>query len=67
MSTEGAVHLIDDDEGMRASLLFMLETAGFEPYAYASADSFLDAAGGAAGCVVTDVRMPGMNGIELIE
>lgn len=67
MSTEGAVHLIDDDEGMRASLLFMLETAGFEPYAYASADSFLDAAGDAAGCVVTDVRMPGMNGIELIE
>lgn len=67
MSSEGVVHLIDDDDGMRASLVFMLETAGFQPHAYASADAFLEAAAGASGCVVTDVRMPGMNGIELIE
>lgn len=64
--TESLVHVIDDDEGMRASLQFLLETAGLEARLYASAAEFLSARP-AAGCIVTDVRMPDMTGIELIE
>lgn len=65
--TEPLVHVIDDDEGMRASMLFLLETANLEAAAYAAADEFLARLNGAKGCIVTDVRMPGMNGLELME
>jgi len=64
--TDLIVHVIDDDEGMRTSLQFLLETAGLESATYASAAEFL-ASAPTRGCLVTDVRMPDMNGIELIE
>ncbi|HVI33550.1 response regulator FixJ [Phenylobacterium sp.] len=62
------VHVIDDDEAMRESLSFLLDTAGFATRTYESAVAFLEqAAGGVApGCIVTDVRMPEMNGLELV-
>jgi two-component system response regulator FixJ len=61
------VQVIDDDEAMRDSLAFLLDTAGLATCTYASATAFLAALPGAqAGCVVTDVRMPGMTGIELL-
>ncbi len=65
--TERIVHVIDDDEGMRASLQFLLETADCTVTTYASAADFLAAADPAPGCIITDVRMPGMNGLELIQ
>ena len=66
MASEAVVHVIDDDDAMRDSLSFLLESAGFEPRTYESAALFLDhVASLDGGCIVTDVRMPGMNGIEL--
>jgi len=61
------VHVIDDDEASRQSLEFLLQTADLEVRSYASAAIFLDLAPSlASGCVITDVRMPGMSGIELL-
>ena len=60
------VHVVDDDEAVLDSLKFLLESAGFAVRTHASASSFLAAAGEQGdGCVVTDVRMPEMDGLEL--
>ena len=62
-----AVHLIDDDEALRDSLSFLLSSAGIKVVAYELAGAFLDVLPGiATGCVITDVRMPGITGIELL-
>ena len=61
------VYVIDDDEGVRRSVTFLLRTASLTSRAYDSAEAFLkEAKDLAPGCVVTDVRMPGMDGIELV-
>ena len=66
MTPENEVHIIDDDEAMRDSLAFMLQMNGLRPLLYESADAFLaNMPAGASGCVVADVRMPGLSGIEL--
>jgi two-component system response regulator FixJ len=68
MANEGTVHVVDDDEAMRHSLAFLLETAGHDVSTYASAVEFLEAAPGMErGCIVTDVRMPGLSGLEMVE
>ena len=60
------VHLVDDDPGVRTALASMLATWDFDVATHESAEAFLEAmARGAAGCVVADVRMPGMSGLEL--
>lgn len=67
MAPPQAVHIIDDDEAVRDSLAILLETRGFEVATYASAQAFLDhAESGVTGCVVTDVQMPEMNGLQLL-
>lgn len=64
---EPIVHLIDDDEAVRTSLVFVLEMHDLPARAYASAREFLDVADGIKrGCVVTDVRMPEMSGLDLV-
>jgi two-component system response regulator FixJ len=64
---EPVVHVIDDDEGVRVSLGFLLEMHDLPAKTYASADEFLDAVDSiSAGCIVTDVRMPGMTGLDLV-
>lgn len=68
MASDGIVYVIDDDESARHSLEFLLDVAGIRVRSFASADAFLKAAPPLAGaCVVTDVRMPGISGIELAE
>jgi len=63
----GIVHVIDDDDALRESLTFLLRAAKIEVQSYASAVAFLDALPDTrAGCVITDVRMPGLTGIDLL-
>ncbi len=63
-----SVHVIDDDEAMRQSLAFLLRTAKIDVQTYDAAASFLAALPTIrSGCVVTDVRMPGMSGMELLQ
>ena len=66
MPSESIVHVVDDDEAVRDSVAFLLRSAQIEVEIYESAVAFLGKAGGATGCVVTDVRMPEMSGIDLM-
>jgi two-component system, LuxR family, response regulator FixJ len=66
-AAQPVVHIIDDDEGLRESLAFLLRSAALEVRSFESAKAFLDALPRAVpGCVITDVRMPDMSGIELL-
>jgi two-component system, LuxR family, response regulator FixJ len=65
--SHATVHVIDDDEAARHSLAFLLGTAKIAVKTYESATAFLNSiAGVKSGCIITDVRMPGMSGIELL-
>lgn len=67
MSAKDLVQIIDDDDALRDSLTFLLSSAGIEAKSYESAGAYLnDPQRGAAGCIITDVRMPGMSGIDLL-
>jgi two-component system response regulator FixJ len=67
MSADADVHVIDDDEAVRESIDFLLRAAGLSVRTYDTATSFLEAAPKiAAGCIITDVRMPGLSGLELL-
>jgi two-component system, LuxR family, response regulator FixJ len=67
MTGPSLVHVVDDDQGVRESLAFLLQSAGLTVRTYDSAAAFLAVAKGlASGCVLTDVRMPGeMDGLAL--
>ena len=66
--TDQRIYIIDDDEAMRDSLVWLLESQGLAVSAFAAAEDFLAACGEEmAGCIVLDVRMPGMSGLELYE
>ena len=67
MTDEGVVHIVDDDEAVRQSLAFMLSAAGLPVRLYESATVFLAGLAGVQnGCLITDIRMPDMTGIELL-
>ncbi|MGZ3274424.1 MAG: response regulator FixJ [Caulobacteraceae bacterium] len=62
------VYVVDDDDTVRQSLQFLLKSARYDPDLYESAVQFLaSAADLAPGCVITDVRMPEMDGLELVQ
>ena len=66
MSREETVFVVDDDQAMRSSLQWLIESMGMRVETYDSAQAFLDAYyPGRAGCLLLDVRMPGMSGLEL--
>jgi two-component system, LuxR family, response regulator FixJ len=68
MSHRGKVYVIDDDDAMRDSLDFLLGSADFHVTLFESALNFLDTLSTVEfGCVVSDVRMPGIDGIELLK
>ncbi|MGW9822345.1 two-component system, LuxR family, response regulator FixJ [Methylorubrum extorquens] len=61
------VHVVDDDPAMRDSVGFLLDTAGFEVALYQDGTSLLDTLPKLArGCVLTDIRMPDVDGLELL-
>jgi two-component system, LuxR family, response regulator FixJ len=60
--------ILDDDAAVRDSLRFLLECEGYETRGFASGREFLAAGGAGEGdCLILDVHMPGMSGIELLE
>lgn len=66
-SLSGAtVYIVDDDDAMRRALSLLLNTVGYKTAAFASPKDFLEKfKSDAAGCLVLDIRMPGMSGLEL--
>ena len=65
--SDNIVHLIDDDEDVRRAVSFLLGTAGFAVKVYESAIQFLEKCSPSLdGCIVSDVRMPGMDGLQLL-
>jgi two-component system, LuxR family, response regulator FixJ len=63
-----AIYVIDDDEAVRDSLTLLLESQAFTVQGFASGLEFLSVASSlVVGCIITDMRMPGMDGLELLE
>lgn len=68
MSAEVVVHIIDDEEMVRNSLAFLLSISGHAVRVHDSATSFLQQAKGLSNaCLITDLRMPDMGGVELLK
>jgi two-component system response regulator FixJ len=66
-SDKPIVHVIDDDEAVRQALAFQLGSAGIDVQTYESAAAFLEVAPTVqVGCIITDVRMPELSGIDLL-
>jgi FixJ family two-component response regulator len=63
--TSATVAVIDDDESVRRALRRLFRSAGFAVTAHASAEEFLAAGDDAPDCLVLDVRLPGMSGLDL--
>ena len=67
MQPEPVIYVIDDDESARQSLEFLLKTAGMTVHGFDSATAFLEILPKIrSGCIITDVRMPNITGIELL-
>lgn len=65
MQAEESVFVVDDDEAARESLAWLLKSVGYSVTCYSSANSFLENYDGRAGCIILDVRMPGISGLSL--
>lgn len=67
-SDQRLVHVIDDDPAVRRSVAFMLKTSGYQVQSYETGVELLKVAGDLApGCILLDIRMPGMDGLEVQE
>ena len=68
MSNQPTVFVVDDDQAMRNSLQWLIESVGMNVETYDSADEFIrNYYPGRAGCLLLDVRMPGMSGLEVLQ
>lgn len=66
LSQEATVFVVDDDDAVRESLVFLMKSVGLRAESFSSAQAFLDHYNVArAGCLILDIRMPGMSGLEL--
>jgi two-component system response regulator FixJ len=67
MTSQRVVHIIDDDAAVRRALVRLLKSVGFTAIAYETAHQVLDAAASlSSGCILLDVQMPRMGGLELL-
>lgn len=68
MQHEPIIHIIDDDDAIRAALSLLMQAESIPYKTYSSAEEFLDEhAQLKLGCLILDIRMPGMNGLELLD
>ena len=68
MSDDGIIHIVDDDRAVRDGLGFMLSSLGLTIETYSSARQLLESLNDdVVGCILADVRMPGMTGLELLD
>jgi two-component system response regulator FixJ len=68
VSAEIVIHVVDDEEAVRNSLAFLLGSSGFAVRTHSSASAFLDIAPSIRnGCLITDLRMPDIDGVELLK
>jgi two-component system response regulator FixJ len=65
MGAEDVVHVVDDDESLRRALRRLLLSAGYNAVTYATAAAFIEAAPRLSGCLLLDLRMPDMDGLEV--
>lgn len=66
MTPDRVIHIVDDEDAIRRSAGFMLKTAGYLVHTYASGVAFLaDVTPATRGCVLLDIRMPGVDGLEV--
>lgn len=64
--TRPSVYIVDDDEAVRDSIRLLLESSGFAAREFASADLLLDMDTADMGCLLLDLHMPGISGLELL-
>jgi len=68
VAERATIQVIDDDEGVRRTLAYVLGSAGFAPRLFPTAEAFLaEPTESPPACVLTDVRLPGMTGLELVK
>ncbi len=67
MPAEQAVYVVDDDDAVRSSICMLLESYGIAARPYACGTAFLADLSPKQGCLLVDVEMPGMNGLELLD
>lgn len=65
-ATRRPVYIVDDDEAVRDSIRLLLESSGFAAQEFASADLFLKSETADMGCLLLDLHMPGISGLELL-
>jgi len=68
VTNDHTVHIVDDDPAVRQAMSLLVRSMGLRPEAFASGNEFLDRCDGSRpGCVLLDLRMPGLSGMELLE
>jgi FixJ family two-component response regulator len=66
VSPRNAVSIVEDDESLRFALIGLIRSVGYEARGFASAQEYLALQDGRCACVITDLHMPGINGIEMM-
>lgn len=66
MPPKNAVSVVEDDESLRRALVALIRSIGHEARGFASAEEYLALQDGRCACVITDLHMPGINGIEMM-
>src|SRR5690349_147436 len=66
MPSGSTIHVVEDDDAMRDSLVTLLQDAGYRTSSYPSAEALLSRGPLEPGCLISDIRMPGMDGLALL-